>query len=182
MLPLSCAVHTAYWDSSPAQPDTNSSGQPADGAVCSIQPCAVSITATCALSGHGSVTREEFLAAGGSTADFTRFDADHSGILDKDELEAMAAACCMASEDLRTMDTNADGKVSKEEFVSAGGNEADFDRFDADGSGSLDREELETMASFFRHYQRGRDSGLGLLDALNVAKQQATAEHMGVHR
>ena len=40
----------------------------------------------------GQVDRETFKAAGGSDTDFDRFDADHNGSLDQDELHTLAAA------------------------------------------------------------------------------------------
>merc|ERR1712166_1540835 len=97
--------------------------------------------------GDGSISRAEYVAAGGKQSDFDRFDWDGSGSLDRDELEAMAAAKQRAAAEMHRIDTDGDGSISRAEFVAAGGKQSDFDRFDYDGSGMLDRDELEAMAA-----------------------------------
>ena len=71
--------------------------------------------------GDGSISRAEFVAAGGKQSDFDRFDWDGSGSLDRDELEAMAAAKQRAAAEMHRIDTDGDGSISRAEFAAAGG-------------------------------------------------------------
>ena len=47
-----------------------------------------------------------------------------------------------AAKMLSKLDTNGDGSICAKEFIAAGGTQSDFDRFDRDGTGFLDRDEL----------------------------------------
>ena len=40
-----------------------------------------------------------------------------------------------------------DGEISRAEYLAAGGDQSGFDRHDWDGGGTIDREELLTMAA-----------------------------------
>ena len=44
-------------------------------------------------------------------------------------------------------DADGDGEISRAEYLAAGGDSSGFDRYDWDGSGTIDREELLTMAA-----------------------------------
>ena len=96
--------------------------------------------------GDGSISRAEFVAADGKQSDFDRFDWDGSGSLDRDELEAMAAAKQRAAAEMHRVDSDGDGSISRAEFVAVGGKQSDFDRFDWEGW-PLDMDELEAMAA-----------------------------------
>merc|ERR1711865_730090 len=52
-----------------------------------------------------------------------------------------------AASDVRGMDTNHDGVVDLGEFIAGGGTKEEFDRYDANGDGVLDADELEQRAA-----------------------------------
>ena len=47
--------------------------------------------------------------------------------------------------EMQRMDTDGDGVISREEYVQAGGDMGDFDKFDSDGSGKLDMNEVQAF-------------------------------------
>lgn len=60
-------------------------------------------------------------------------------------LSATAATSALAqptAADFKTLDSNGDGKISKEEFKAQGGQDDAFRQVDADGDNSLSAEEL----------------------------------------
>ena len=63
--------------------------------------------------------------------------------IDADDL-ADAVKHSVATEMAR-LDADGDGVITREEYLAAGGNESDFDRYDWDDSGTVDRAELEAM-------------------------------------
>ena len=91
----------------------------------------------------GKVTRQEYIDA--RAAQFARMDRNGDGIFDdadSRELADQSAIAKRAGARMRgRIDSNSDGKISKEEFVNAP--TVLFDRFDADKSGELDAKELE---------------------------------------
>jgi hypothetical protein len=91
----------------------------------------------------GTVTRDEFLAA--RTQMFTRFDRNSDGVLDDaDRREHASPQSGEHGGKMREqIDANNDGKVTKEEFTSAGA--PLFDQADSDGNGVLGKEELEAV-------------------------------------
>ena len=91
----------------------------------------------------GKVTRQEYIDA--RAAQFARMDRNGDGVVDDADsgdrgdqsFVAKRAAAAMRGR----IDTNSDGKISKEEFVNSP--TVLFDRFDADKNGELDAKELE---------------------------------------
>jgi Ca2+-binding EF-hand superfamily protein len=89
----------------------------------------------------GKVTKQEYVDA--RAAQFSRMDRDGDGYIDEaasrpggNERGQRAAAAIRGR-----MDSNGDGKVSKEEFINAP--TMLFDKFDANKDGVLDATELE---------------------------------------
>ena len=62
---------------------------------------------------------------------------------DRYPVEQMAAAKQRAASEMHRMDADGDGVISLAEFMAAGGSQSVFDRYDGDGSGTVDRDELE---------------------------------------
>ena len=61
-------------------------------------------------SGNGTLDRDEFQAAGGSSARFDEIDADKNGQIDPDEFRQAA------SERFKQLDTNRDGRIDSREW------------------------------------------------------------------
>lgn len=87
----------------------------------------------------GAITREEFMARPSQM--FDRLDTDHNGIISQAERDAMRAQHREGAARWEHVnpDANADGIVSREEYVAAGA--AVFTRLDANGDGQVTREE-----------------------------------------
>ena len=60
--------------------------------------------------------------------------------------------------EMQRMDTDGDGVISREEYVQAGGDGGDFDKFDCDESGKLDMNEMQGVVEgnfyYNLHYSR----------------------------
>eukprot|EP00656_Telonema_subtile_P040270 TRINITY_DN45332_c0_g3_i1.p1 TRINITY_DN45332_c0_g3~~TRINITY_DN45332_c0_g3_i1.p1 ORF type:complete len:561 (+),score=198.97 TRINITY_DN45332_c0_g3_i1:114-1796(+) len=95
----------------------------------------------------GELDKDEWRRGGGKQEDFDRYDYDASDTLDGTELELMSGAKAKAARDLKALDSNTDGLVSRPEWQAAGRGREEFDRYDFDESGALDRDELEHMAA-----------------------------------
>ncbi len=95
----------------------------------------------------GKVTRQEYIDA--RAAQFVRMDRNGDGVVDdadsRERAEQSAMAKRMANAARGRIDSNSDGKISKEEFVNAP--TMLFDRFDADKNQELDAKELEAAKS-----------------------------------
>ena len=89
----------------------------------------------------GKVTKQEYIDA--RTAQFARLDRNGDGFIDAaDSREDASERGQRAAAALRgRIDSNGDGKISKEEFVNAP--TMVFDKFDANKDGVLDATELE---------------------------------------
>jgi hypothetical protein len=91
----------------------------------------------------GKVTRQEYIDA--RAAQFARMDRNSDGVVDDADspqrAEQSAMAKRMANAARGRIDTNDDGKITKDEFVNAP--TMLFDRFDADKNSELDAKELE---------------------------------------
>ena len=109
---------------------------------------------------NGAVSKDEFMQF--MSAEFDRVDADRSGSLTSGEfahshLAGRSAGYRDVAELVRLMDRNRTGAVEKDEFMQFVSEE--FDRIDADKSGTLTREELSH--SIFVHPQQRHPGGTG---------------------
>lgn len=64
---------------------------------------------------------------------------------------------------IKDLDTDGDGKLNKEEWVAGGGDPADFDEFDKDGNGLVDKDELQAFI---------------LVKSVKTLKQEGKLTHM----
>ena len=91
----------------------------------------------------GKVTRQEYIDA--RAAQFARMDRNGDGVVDdadaRERADQSAVGKRVAAGMRSRIDTNSDGKISKDEFVNAP--TMLFDRFDADKNSELDAKELE---------------------------------------
>ncbi len=111
---------------------------------------------------NGVVTKDEFMQF--ASAEFDRVDADKSGGLSHREFSRSVYAHGRhyaehenVAEIILLMDMDKNGVVSKDEYMSF--MSAEFDRIDADKTGTLTREELSN--SIFVHPQQKRVGGTG---------------------
>jgi Ca2+-binding EF-hand superfamily protein len=107
---------------------------------------------------NGVVTKSEFLNF--ASAEFDRVDADKSGSLTAQEFAhsrfaGRSAGYRDVADLVRLMDQNRTGAVEKAEFMQF--ISAEFDRIDADKSGTLTRQELSN--SIFVHPQQSHPGG-----------------------
>src|SRR5512145_790614 len=95
----------------------------------------------------GKVTRQEYIDA--RAAQFARMDRNGDGVVDETDSRERADQSFLGKRATAAMrgriDTNSDGKISKDEFVNSP--TALFDRFDADKNSELDAKELEAARS-----------------------------------
>lgn len=95
----------------------------------------------------GFVSRDEFLSAH-ARADqiFDRQDANHDGVLSRDEF--MAGGGPGRLERFRVMDSNGDGRITREELDAR--RNARFDALDTDRDGRLAPSEMRSMQNAMR--------------------------------
>jgi Ca2+-binding EF-hand superfamily protein len=91
---------------------------------------------------NGTVSKSEFLQY--MSQEFDRRDANKSGQLERSELSRTAAT---AQQLLRRMDRDANGRVSKSEFLQH--MSQTFDRLDVNKSGQLEPNELQRLPSSY---------------------------------
>ncbi|MCU4654024.1 calcium-binding protein [Roseibacterium sp. SDUM158016] len=114
------------------------------------------------LDGDGSVTLEEM--EGARAARFAEADANDDGVLDRDELIAMATERAARGIDrmLERVDADGDGAISSEEMADmrgarrGPGPEAMFERFDANADGAVTEAEFDEAMAAFRERHGGR--------------------------
>jgi Ca2+-binding EF-hand superfamily protein len=91
---------------------------------------------------NGTVSKSEFLQY--MSQEFDRRDVNKSGQLERSELSRTAAT---AQQLLRRMDRDANGRVSKSEFLQH--MSQTFDRLDVNKSGQLEPNELQRLPSSY---------------------------------
>ena len=93
----------------------------------------------------GKVTRQEYIDA--RAAQFARMDRNGDGVVDETDSRERADQSFLGKRATAAMrgriDTNSDGKISKDEFVNSP--TVLFDRFDADKNNELDAKQLEWL-------------------------------------
>jgi Ca2+-binding EF-hand superfamily protein len=104
--------------------------------------------------GDGRVTRDEFIA--GRAELFAKRDRNSDGYLDRADLGKRAARRMgnRKSDARDRLDTNGDGKISKDEFVS--GDTPMFGMADKNDDGVLDSKELEAAKAAMRERMKQR--------------------------
>lgn len=108
--------------------------------------------------GNGILTRAESDAA--ATAHFAQMDRDGDGRLSGDELGAAPPARAESTRGagiagrIRHADTNGDGVVTRDEFLTLSARR--FARMDANGDGSVDQAERQAMRGQMRGQMRSR--------------------------
>ena len=100
----------------------------------------------------GMVARDEFLAA--RVEYFAKMDQNADGYLDDADRRRPEREGRRGEMMRERLDANADGKISKDEFVDASA--PMFDRTDTDGNGSLDAKELDALKDRVRHMRKQR--------------------------
>lgn len=98
----------------------------------------------------GVVSRDEFSNA--RAEQFASRDRNGDGFIDKNDLTGRAARRGRGQQAMeaivKQLDSSGDGKVAKSEFVDGGAKL--FDRADADKSGTLDKQEIESAKASLR--------------------------------
>ena len=114
----------------------------------------------------GVVTLDEFEAA--MQARFDQMDSDHNGVVSSQEFRDYIKQRRLEhkQERLKSMDTNGDGQVSKDEYLAyqARKAEARFARLDANHDGLLSADELDKRGSH-RHHHYGSKGLFHKLDS-----------------
>lgn len=117
------------------------------------------------LDGDGTLSQQELTDA--RLQNFDRIDTDANGLLSPLEIEAAretirerlarrAKFVEQAGEQLKTLDRDGDGNLSRDEFLARP--TPLLTQSDRDGDGSISREEMETTKQFLR--ERFREQGL----------------------
>ena len=89
----------------------------------------------------------------------------------KRQQEVAAEAKLQAAQELKKLDADGDGNLSKEEWVAGGGDPADFDECDKDGNGTVDKDELEAFILAKKNQQaaaEAEDQAAAIMDELDA--------------
>ena len=85
------------------------------------------------------ISRDEWIAKYGSEEGFDEYDLNGDGIIDPDEYRIVNAAKVSWNQAAREMDTNADGKISRDEWIAKYGSDEGFNEYDLNGIRMLAR-------------------------------------------
>jgi len=93
--------------------------------------------------GAGVISKDEWVEQhGGSLEGFDEYDLNHDGVIDQDEYRIGK----IGDKTFKGMDTNADHKISKEEWAAQhGGDTAGFDEYDLNHDGEVSQAEYRAV-------------------------------------
>ena len=93
--------------------------------------------------GAGVISKDEWVEQhGGSLEGFDEYDLNHDGVIDQDEYRIGK----IGDKTFAGMDTNADHKISKEEWAAKhGGDTAGFDEYDLNRDGEVSQAEYRAV-------------------------------------
>merc|ERR1711865_1052330 len=115
----------------------------------------------------GEVDRAEWIALHGNDDGFDCYDMDDSNTMDMLDYRVGH----LIEGDLARIDSNNDGKITKEEWIARYGNEDGFDRFDLNGDGIVDADEFRVSELACMQLQQGDTNRDGKFDRAEWIKK-----------